>query len=551
MNESKEPIEQPSKTRAEIAAEDLERIRIENTKQKGDYKADFDQYLANKGEDESEESSIEQPGKTRAEIAAEDFAKIQIENRKTKADYKADFDQYLANEGKNETEDSSIKQEPSLNNTQDSKNQEKPEEVKTPEGDKKPEEVKTPEQLKDEEAKKAELEAKEEKEARIERAIENLKSLFDNKNKLRDKFQNQRRLRNKINIFRDKEKESKVEEEYRSVFKEYEKALEEVMSLTGKSEDQVIREYLSGKENNEESIENVNKNLDDAEGKLQKDIEGQSKEKKDVFERFTGIKDKRVKLLLMAAVASGAIALPVAGIAAGALYGIGLGQAIGIGTWLVYPNAMGLAIGNSIFASSGIGSGSVLLSKIMKEARDLKGEKTDSQKENKEVYPLEDSVKSEVEGIPSPEEISRIEKLIINRPAGEKMRPLEINGIFYDPENPPKLYQDEKGNKEYRGGKEINRDDAYSIMFWNKERSKGLKDAMKGILEDASKQGYFSITVGELKKDKDGNYELGQENKEKLAAYRVLAREMGYDIGTYEYKEKAWVVKATMTKINK
>jgi hypothetical protein len=374
MNEAKEPTEsiQPDESRVQIRERELEEMKIEgakreieNTKQSGDYKAGFDQYLANKEEDQVEESLIEQPGKTRAQISKDELDVMKVENTKQSSDHKVAYDQYLNNKEEDIVEKPLTKEE------------------KEPQKTEKPEEPKKSE--KTEEEKKAELEAKEEKEAVTERAIENLKALFENKNKLYAQKQRQEKLSYRIkNIFNKKQDKSAVNSEYESVYREYEKTLEGVESLTGKSEDRVIREYLSGNENNEKLVENINNNLDKAEDNLKKEEESQSKEKKDLIERLTGIKDKRTKLLIKAVVAGGMIAFPVGGLAAGAL-GFGLGEAL-IGFSLIqYPSVAALAAGNATFAVGGIGGGSVLLSKIMKEARELVSKEGASKEENEEV----------------------------------------------------------------------------------------------------------------------------------------------------------------------
>lgn len=133
------------------------------------------------------------------------------------------------------------------------------------------------------------------------------------------------------------------------------------------------------------------------------------------------------------------------------------------------------------------------------------------------------------------------------RPGKElTIKPIEIDGIFYDPYNPPKLFEDSDGKKNYKGGKEIDRDEAYSMMFWSKERPDDLKDAMKDILNDSLKTGTVSIFAGA--EESENGFELEQESKEKLSAYRILAKELGYIIGPYKYNEKSGNVQATISK---
>ncbi|HNY35887.1 MAG TPA: hypothetical protein PLD14_02155 [Candidatus Pacearchaeota archaeon] len=357
---------------------------------------------------EPKEPLLEQPERTRAEIAEEELAKMKIENTKHQSDYKPEFDQYLANKGEDENieEESSIKQ-PSTEKVKT------PEEVKKPEEIKNPEKVKTPEEIKSEETKKIDLEAKQEKEARTERAIENLKALFDNKNKLFAQKEKQKSLSYKLKaLFGDKDGESVTADEYGSVYDEYGKSLGEVEALTGKSKDQIIKEYLSGKERNEDSVENVNKNLDDIEAGLEKTEEGQSKEKKDLIEKLTGIKDERVKFAIKVAIAGGMIAFPVAGIAAGAL-GMGLGEALIGYSFIHYSTALGLAVGNTAFAVGGIGGGGALLHKAIKDLEDAESRIPQDKNKEQEEIPTPESPISKTESIEKKEDNSGIEKKLI------------------------------------------------------------------------------------------------------------------------------------------
>jgi hypothetical protein len=185
-----------------------------------------------------------------------------------------------------------------------------------------------------------------------------------------------------------KKKDPEVEKEYRLVYSDYDEKLGELEKLTGKSKEAIMREFSKGEKENNKDVREVNERLDSYEKDLLKREQAQSKEKKDLFEKI-GIKDKRAKLLIMAAVAGGMVAFPVGGIAAGA-FGLGLGQALGIGTWISYQTATGLVIGNATFAIGGIGGGGALLHKIMKEARELGQEKKSTSQNNKKEEVKED-----------------------------------------------------------------------------------------------------------------------------------------------------------------
>ncbi len=134
------------------------------------------------------------------------------------------------------------------------------------------------------------------------------------------------------------------------------------------------------------------------------------------------------------------------------------------------------------------------------------------------------------------------------RPGGPvRQKPIEIGGIFYDPSVPPKLYKTPDGGQEYRGGKVLDNDEAYSMMFWAQKRPEGLREAMEQYLDSAIKTGEFSSFAGATKTP-EGKVELDQDSKEKLSAYRMLAREKGYAIGPFKYNEGATTVQAPITK---
>lgn len=129
-----------------------------------------------------------------------------------------------------------------------------------------------------------------------------------------------------------------------------------------------------------------------------------------------------------------------------------------------------------------------------------------------------------------------------------RMRPVEVDGTFYDPYHPPKLYQTADGKQEYRGGKVIDRDEAYSMMFWSRPIGPGLRESMMESIETAAQSGQFFSFAG-VSKISGGKIELDQKSKEKLSAYRILAKEMGYVIGSFQYHEDAGTVQASITKI--
>jgi hypothetical protein len=137
---------------------------------------------------------------------------------------------------------------------------------------------------------------------------------------------------------------------------------------------------------------------------------------------------------------------------------------------------------------------------------------------------------------------------IKNLPGGPlRERPLEINGVFYDPFHPPKLIQTPDGRQEYRGGRVLDKDEAYSMLFWQKDQPPGLREAMEQSLDTAIQKGVFSTFVGGTERP-DGGFEFDQDSKEKLSAYRILARERKYQIGPFRYLHGSGTAQATIIK---
>jgi len=55
-------------------------------------------------------------------------------------------------------------------------------------------------------------------------------------------------------------------------------------------------------------------------------------------------------------------------------------------------------------------------------------------------------------------------------PSPVGLKPFEINGKFYDPSHPPKLYQIAGDRQEYQGGIELDRDTAYSMKGYEPKK---------------------------------------------------------------------------------
>ena len=395
MSENQEPsISQP--TKAEISALELERMKIENTKYKSDHRAAVSDYqLKNKDEAVEEKDSTINSGQTRAEIAEFELAKMQILNNKyVGEDEEIEELENQSKENKIDGKEKKSTEQPKVNLNPDSGNQKEEakenelanktkeaQEVKETENkeEAKTEKTKTPE----EEAKETELanktkEAQEEKEARTERAIENLQALYKNKEDLYSQKQKRTGLLFKLkNLIGSETDNSKIDEEYRFIYGEYEEALKEVQDLTGKTEDQVIKDYLSFKENKENSAEEVDKkldekveNLDQAEGQL-------SPEKKTLLER---IKSMSTGQKIVAGVIVGGVIVVGAGAGIGLATGMGLMQALGLPSIITYSSYAGYAAGQVINIGGAIGVGGTTLAGLIYGDAAFEGE--DKKKKN-------------------------------------------------------------------------------------------------------------------------------------------------------------------------
>ncbi|MFZ3054750.1 MAG: hypothetical protein WA091_02100, partial [Minisyncoccales bacterium] len=205
---------------------------------------------------------------------------------------------------------------------------------------------------------------------KIKEAVDNLRSLSNRKDSLLAQKERQKELAKKMGI--KGENDSQVEKELEEVDGEYQEALEIVKVLTGKSEEEIMEEYLDKKrevlENTpEEKVEKINEKIDKIEEVLKEKEQVLSPEKKSLSEKMferIGIKDKRAQLLIKAALVGSMIALPVAGVAVGGIYGLGLGQFI-LGQGFL-PAAFGDMMNLGVAAAGG-----GVMSKLLREAREL------------------------------------------------------------------------------------------------------------------------------------------------------------------------------------
>jgi len=123
------------------------------------------------------------------------------------------------------------------------------------------------------------------------------------------------------------------------------------------------------------------------------------------------------------------------------------------------------------------------------------------------------------------------------RPGGKLQgKPIQgIDGQWYDKFGNKIPPQTERGPK--------NKDEEYSQRFWDRDQPDGLREVMIYNLESAVKRGTFSLFV-----DPKG---ITEKDKEKLSAYRLLAKETGFEIGEFVFSKETYTVTATISQIEK
>ncbi|MFA5071934.1 MAG: hypothetical protein WC511_06320 [Candidatus Pacearchaeota archaeon] len=177
-----------------------------------------------------------------------------------------------------------------------------------------PEKTETKEEPKDKEKEKNPTEVE------VEKLAEKLFNLNKRKNELFAKMDTQRGLMYKLGI---KKKDSQINEEYRTVYGEYEEVLGKISSLTGYSVKEIEEHYFSGRENEEKQekspeTEKKAEGLKDYLYKKAKEVNEQINNleggKKGSFEKIKALmKDRKFQFVVGLAIVGVAIAAPPTG----------------------------------------------------------------------------------------------------------------------------------------------------------------------------------------------------------------------------------------------
>jgi hypothetical protein len=179
---------------------------------------------------------------------------------------------------------------------------------------KSPEKTETKEEPKDKEKEKNPTEAE------VEKLAEELFNLNQRKNKLFAKMDEQRGLMYRLGI---KKKDSQINEEYRTVYGEYEEVLGKISNLTGYSVKETEDHYFGGRESEEKQekspeTERKAEGLKDYLYKKAKEVNEQIKNleggKKGSFEKIKALmKDRKFQFIVGLAIVGVAIAAPPTG----------------------------------------------------------------------------------------------------------------------------------------------------------------------------------------------------------------------------------------------
>jgi len=82
------------------------------------------------------------------------------------------------------------------------------------------------------------------------------------------------------------------------------------------------------------------------------------------------------------------------------------------------------------------------------------------------------------------------------------------------------------------------RDIIYAARFWARGQPSGYLKVMKEYIENAKDMLHIFVSPEGIKED----------DKEKLAAYRVLASQMGYEVGEYKFDKQTYIASAPIRK---
>lgn len=129
-----------------------------------------------------------------------------------------------------------------------------------------------------------------------------------------------------------------------------------------------------------------------------------------------------------------------------------------------------------------------------------------------------------------------------------------------------KSYKDDDDQWFNKYGEKITQDGAYSDMFWERQRQKygsdqtelfekqkaAMAEIIKNSIKPGESAGQFHHAVEQVSgMTQELEKGIPDADKEKLSAYRILAKELGYEIGLFKKNPKSWTVSAEIKKLSK
>lgn len=85
------------------------------------------------------------------------------------------------------------------------------------------------------------------------------------------------------------------------------------------------------------------------------------------------------------------------------------------------------------------------------------------------------------------------------------------------------------------------RDAAYAARFWSNQ-PEGMREAMVTSIDSAASTGELGLFV-----DPGG---ITEKDRQRLSAYRALAKELGYDVGQYTFNPNSYAAIAPISRIS-
>lgn len=118
-------------------------------------------------------------------------------------------------------------------------------------------------------------------------------------------------------------------------------------------------------------------------------------------------------------------------------------------------------------------------------------------------------------------------------------KPFVMDGKMYEPHHPPQLRKGKDGKVEAVGGKQVKPDEMYAQRFWDRQPP-GMREVMIENIHSAAEKG----SIGSFTDPKG----ISETDREKLSAYRLLAEELGYEVGSYVRNPKTYTASAPIKK---